>query len=85
MFPFSLTDPCNSSKIKEIPYIESRHPDVRYGPSTSDATKYCDLNVLETGVWYISNYTMTTTCVQPESCGSRSPIWLNGLFLLSHI
>ncbi|KAK3607294.1 hypothetical protein CHS0354_002919 [Potamilus streckersoni] len=72
----SSFDPCSSRNHEPFPYMPDRCPACEY--LTNDRN---DLYDLDHDIWYGTEFNMTTRYVSPYGCGTRIPIWMNGLHL----
>lgn len=60
-----------------MPYMYSRGPETTVNEEMFDRL-YCDVNAIDTGLWYYSRNNMTDHCPEIYKCGTQFPIWLNG-------
>lgn len=73
------TDPCDSANYEIFPVTEDRSTACQ-----NAELQLCDSELEEK--WYRpkkqnKDVQMPTTCVRQNSCGTRSPLWLNGMVL----
>lgn len=71
-------DPCFLYNNQPLGYPDTRHPSVQFSTIDYDVNTHCDLYATNGNTWYRSEYNMTTSCVEVDSCGSIGPLWMNG-------
>ncbi|KAH3842264.1 hypothetical protein DPMN_115761 [Dreissena polymorpha] len=68
-------DPCyRYNGLIEIPDMDTRHPSIKIGTVAYSQ----DVYKLRFGLWYISDFPLTSAAVENGHCGTKFPIWVNG-------
>ncbi|XP_052277934.1 uncharacterized protein LOC127876631 [Dreissena polymorpha] len=71
----TIEDPCyRYNGPLEIPDMDTRHPSIKIetGAYSQDVYK------LRFGLWYISDFPLTSAVVENGNCGTKFPSWING-------
>ncbi|KAH3842303.1 hypothetical protein DPMN_115800 [Dreissena polymorpha] len=74
----TIEDPCyRYNGPLEIPDMDTRHPSIKIetGAYSQDVYK------LRFGLWYISDFPLTSAVVENGNCGTKFPSWINDVDL----